>query len=142
MAYDPRIVEFANIAQRRHAELIAEANQRRTREGRLEIADRLNGVRREFMGTALAYLGLTMPLELKALASENHALVISINDDFEDTISQLRALVNQETLAKQIRLLDVNVLGGGGGSPLDPPKGWVTVLVVVAVIVVALSFRK
>lgn len=139
--YDPRIVALAEEAQRKHAALIDEANVRTSLEARFQIADALNGVRRDFRNQAIVLLGVALPMNLQAMANENHALVIAVNDDFEDTIALIKALGDQEILAKRIRSLNVDVLGGGAAGAklpdLDVP--WYVWAALIAVI--ALAFR-
>src|SRR5687768_9502682 len=103
MAYSREILSLATEAQRQHQALLNEANTRTSREARFEIQDRLNAARRAFMTSALVVLGVQFPMNLDAFQSEDHALVIAVNDDFEDSIAQLKALRDQATLYKTIK---------------------------------------
>ena len=122
MAYSPEIVALATEAQRQHQALINEANQRTSTEARFQIADDLNGARRAFVGSSIAALGLTFPMQLNPLGSEDHALVAAINDDFEDSIAQLKALRDQATLYKTIKSVTGGVLGNVDAPDLPDVK--------------------
>jgi len=140
MAYSDMIVSLAVDAQRQHADLIEEANRRTSSEARFEIQDQLNSVRRSFMASALSVLGLVYPMQLNPLQSEDHALVVAINDDFEDSIAQLKALRDQGTLYKTVKAVTASPFSSVTLPSVEPSElpWWVWV---VGLLAVAAAFR-
>ena len=134
---DPRLLALAERTQVRHAELIELANTKRTAMDRLAVYDTLNALRRSFRDEAFGIVGLASPQFLDVRVPD-HAFIVAIHDDIEDSMAQLKALASQAVLYKTIKSV-----GGYGGSP--SPWGipdWVIALVVILVVVNVLSGLK
>ena len=115
MAVEPRLLQLGRAAQTQHQALIDQANAFRNSEARLDVADRINAVRRDFMGKALLIVGVPFPFMLNSEV-QDQAYIIAINDDFEDTLTTLRGLAANQTLAKTIESTAFDPFSGPGDA--------------------------
>lgn len=95
------IQALARQAQSTHQALIGEANRRTSAEARRDVMEDLKWVRDDFTNKAMPLVEATWPWQLDPMNPED-AVIIAVRNDFNDTISRIRALRDQQTLQKRI----------------------------------------
>jgi len=107
------LTDLAQETQRRHAELIAEANRLQSIEARREVRDSLDQLRQDFTSRALSITGVSAPY-LWLPENPDHAVALAVRNDIADTEMRLAALAYNQDLFKTIRETRP-------GGPLIPP---------------------
>lgn len=96
------LTDLAQEYQRRHADLIAEANSRTSVEARREVRDSLDALRQEFTERALSITGVSAPYMWRP-ENPDHAVALAVRNDIADTENRLATLAYNQELAKTIR---------------------------------------
>lgn len=138
------LIDVAQEAQRRHAELIAEASRRTSIEARVEVRNDLDALRMEFTQRALSLTGVQAPY-LWVPENPDHAVALAVRRDIADTEEQLSRLANGEAFQKILKAdaqFGYSVFGGGGGGNDGPgPKMALGALAALLIVVVILAWR-
>jgi len=130
------LVDLAQATQRRHAELIAEAQRRTSTEARREVRDDLDVLRQEFTAQAMRLTGVNAPY-LWLPENPDHAVALAVRRDIADTEEQLSRLANGEAFQKFVVTSSKDGYGKGGSNPLSLGLGVLgAILILVAVLVV------
>src|SRR5690242_11988663 len=96
------LTDLAQATQRRHAELIAEAQKRTSTEARVEVRNDLDALRADFTQRALAITGLEAPY-LWLPENPDHAVALAVRADIADTEEKLSRLANGAAFQKALK---------------------------------------
>ena len=120
--------EFAERVQADHSVLIDDFNRADEWEDRRTVINALESLQRDFTVKALPLVGVMYPAQLLT-TDPDHAVIIAVRSDINDTISRGRAAHSSEKLQKRLKEMPSTRFGGLGSVNfnLGSPTIWVII---------------